>query len=123
MQVGAEGLARALAGCFFQSQRANYAGDDKLGVILVRKGDEGDAIREERLCVARRLQGQARLADAARPGEREQPHLPSTEEPCYLLQVSFPTHERGGGRRQDEPGGRRGLAGEAPPPRDRRQKG
>jgi hypothetical protein len=68
-----------------------------------------------------RFQGEARLADAARPGEREQPHVPSTQETRHLCQLPFPTDKRGGRHRHRGLGEGRGIIGDVAPLRYGRQ--
>ena len=99
------------------AQRARHRRGHQVRVGQRRQLDQPDAVRVVAGHRPRRLQRQARLADAARPGQRQQPGLPPGAAATSASSRSRPTRlVSGSGQVAGSAGWRRG--GRGAPPRD-----
>ena len=83
--------------------RAQVAGDGLPHHLRLAGGgqrDEVDAVRERAVQRTGRRDGQPRLADPARAGQRHQPDLRAGRAQPQAVQVGLPAHQRRGRRGQ-----------------------
>jgi hypothetical protein len=80
VQVGGQAREPCPPAALAEPERAGDRREDEGGIDERGQGDEGDVAREVRAHVGSHAQGEAGLADAARPGQRHQPGVGAREQ-------------------------------------------
>ncbi len=93
-QRGGELFRRRPVGEFAQAQGVGDRRDDEVGIADRREGDKHGAVGEYYFQLGSGLDGEARLADAAGTGQRDEPDLGATQEIANGNDLLFPANER-----------------------------
>ena len=111
VQIGGELGDRLLGGAQAQPQRAGHRRADGLRLAHRGQRDKADAVAKPRGQPFRGRNRQPRLADAARPGEREQPAIGARQHLANALDLGGAADERRGwcGQRARRRSGRRAV--------------
>ena len=93
-QRGGELLRRRPVGEFAQVQGVGDRRDDEVGIADRREGDEDRAVGEVRLQFGRHFDRQARLADPAGTGQRDEPDLGASQQVADGRELPLPADQR-----------------------------